>query len=59
MLKPESQEWLRDALLAGQLCRSELARGLCEIDDWVNPQGACPAPPRRGPLCPLWPTSSN
>ena len=39
MLKPESQEWLRDALLAGQLCRSELARGLCEIDDWVNPKG--------------------
>ena len=38
MLNTESQEWLRDALLVGQRCRSELARGLCEIDDWVNPK---------------------
>ena len=38
LLKPETQEWLRDALLAGRLCRSALARGLCEIDGWVNPE---------------------
>ena len=40
LLKPETQQWLRDALLAGRLCRSALARGLCEIDGWVNPKGA-------------------
>ena len=52
LLKSELKQWLRDALLASHhLCRSELARGLCEIDDWVNARPH-PAPPRRVRPCP-------
>ena len=43
-LTPESQQWLREALLADQLCGSELTSGLCAICDWVNPMGAPCAP---------------
>ena len=39
ILKPKTVRWLREQLLAGALCRSELARGLCRIDGWANPKG--------------------
>ena len=39
ILKPKTVRWLREQLLAGALCRSEIARGLCQIDDWTNARG--------------------
>ena len=40
--------WLRGALLAGNLSRAALRRGLCEQDEWRNPKGElCEASARK------------
>jgi len=39
MLQPDTVHWLRDALRAGELSRTELGRGLCERDGWRNARG--------------------
>ena len=36
MLKQESVKWLRRELVAGELSRNGLARGLCLADGWLN-----------------------
>ena len=38
LLQQESVHWLREALLAGDLSRNGLARGLCLADGWLNPK---------------------
>ena len=38
LLRQESVKWLRRALLAGELSRNGLARGLCLADGWLNPK---------------------
>ncbi len=42
MLKPDTADWLRQALRKGTLSRAALARRLCELDGWRN---------RKGELC--------
>ncbi len=39
VLQPETVEWLRGALGAGELSRAALGRELCERDGWRNPRG--------------------
>ena len=38
LLRQESVNWLRQALVAGELSRYGLARGLCLADGWLNPK---------------------
>ena len=38
LLQQESVHWLREALLAGDLSRNGLARGLCLAHGWLNPK---------------------
>ena len=39
MFKPQTADWLRQELQRGVLCRTALARGLCEREGWHNPRG--------------------
>ncbi len=36
MLSGETVSWLRDALAAGEVTRGQLARGVCERENWRN-----------------------
>ena len=40
VLSAESVSWLRTELAAGEASRVQLARGLCEREEWRNNRGA-------------------
>ena len=49
MLKPTTVQWLRGELQSTSLSRAELARELCQRDEWRNPLGElCAASARKG-----------